>query len=283
MPSPSGVASSLLEEVREQLHVEHVDLGDLLDPLRLVAVVGQRMVRIGHADLRIGPQAALAAEHHRRDAREVGLERDHLQVEHQLHVVRVERPGCRAASRRRAAGRACRARPSRCAARSRGPTSGTRPSCGGPTRPSSVESALASVRATASSMLRRSRRRRARVAGSRPRVERAEQPLEDQPRIGLRRHRRRRAAPREAVGVGAAVARIAVADRPRVVAPELERRQTVWSARVRGGDLIDGDAVLDVAARRLLAGARRSGSRRRRARGRRGRRRARSRSGGPGR
>ncbi len=47
-------------------------------------------MRIGHADLRIGPHAAFAPHHHRDDARQVGLERDDLQVEHQLDVVGVE-------------------------------------------------------------------------------------------------------------------------------------------------------------------------------------------------
>ena len=45
------------------------------------------MVRVGHADLRIGARAHLAAEHERAHARQVGLEGQHLQVEHQLGVL----------------------------------------------------------------------------------------------------------------------------------------------------------------------------------------------------
>jgi hypothetical protein len=74
-------------EVGEQLHVEDVDLRDLLDPLRVVAVVGQRVMGVAHPDLRVGLEAALAADHHRADAGEVGLEGDDLQVVHQLDVV----------------------------------------------------------------------------------------------------------------------------------------------------------------------------------------------------
>ena len=45
------------------------------------------MMRLRHADLRIRSRAALARELERDDARQIGLERQHLQVEHQLHVV----------------------------------------------------------------------------------------------------------------------------------------------------------------------------------------------------
>ena len=51
----------LVQEIRELLHVEAVDLRHLLDPLRVVAVVRQRMVRFGHADLAIRARAAFAA------------------------------------------------------------------------------------------------------------------------------------------------------------------------------------------------------------------------------
>ena len=97
-------------------------------------------------------------------------------------------------------------------------------------------------------MLRRyCRRRRARL-GREARVDVPEQPLEDEARVRFRGHGGRRTAPRNAVGVGARIAGIAVADRARVVASELERRE----ARVRGEmlrrDLIDRNAVLDVGA-----------------------------------
>ena len=76
-----------------------VDLRDLLDEVGMAAMMRQRMVRIGNADFGIGAHAAFAAEHHGRDARQVGLERDRLQIEHQLHVVASTRTECRTACR----------------------------------------------------------------------------------------------------------------------------------------------------------------------------------------
>ena len=52
-------------------------------------MVGQRMVRIGDPDFRISADASFPAQHHRGDACQVGLKRDHLQIEHQLHVILV--------------------------------------------------------------------------------------------------------------------------------------------------------------------------------------------------
>ena len=45
------------------------------------------MVRLGHANLRIGTGALFLADHERDDARQVGLKRQHLQVEHQRQVI----------------------------------------------------------------------------------------------------------------------------------------------------------------------------------------------------
>ena len=45
------------------------------------------MVRVGHADLGIGAIALLARELERDDARDVSLERQHLEIEHQLRVI----------------------------------------------------------------------------------------------------------------------------------------------------------------------------------------------------
>ncbi len=78
------------------------------------------------------------------------------------------------------------------------------------------------------------------------RVDVAKQAFEDQARVGFRGHRRRRAAPRQAVGVRARIPRVAVADGPRVVAPEFERTEPRVLADVLGRDLVDRDAVLDV-------------------------------------
>ncbi len=45
------------------------------------------MVRLGHADLRIRPRALLLRDHERDDAREIRLERQQLEVEHQGDVI----------------------------------------------------------------------------------------------------------------------------------------------------------------------------------------------------
>ena len=138
---------------------------------------------------------------------DVGLERDELQIEHQVDVVGVERPGCRSA---------CRWSASRpvmsCSAFSMRRSisriddrysSSLRRSAG-----AEIGRRARVVRSpTRSRMLRRYSSRRARASGDEARVDVAEQPLEDQARIGFRRHRRRRAAPGEAVGVGAASSR----------------------------------------------------------------------------
>ena len=51
----------------------------------------QRMVRLGHADLRIRPRALFLADHERDDARQIRLERQQLQVEHQRQVILEDR------------------------------------------------------------------------------------------------------------------------------------------------------------------------------------------------
>ena len=74
----------------------------------------------------------------------------------------------------------------------------------------------------------------------------AEQPLEQHARIEDRRQRLGLAAPRQVVGVGAGVARIAVAGLPRVVHAELERGEARLVTDLVGDDLVAGDAGLDV-------------------------------------
>ena len=56
---------------------------------RVVAVVRQRVVRVGDADLGVGPRAGLACELKGDDASDVALEREHLKIEHQPGVVGV--------------------------------------------------------------------------------------------------------------------------------------------------------------------------------------------------
>ena len=79
----------LFEERGEQLDVEAVDLRHLLDEIRMAAMMSERMMRIGNADLRIGADASFAAQHHGRNAREVRLKGDRLKIEHQLHIILV--------------------------------------------------------------------------------------------------------------------------------------------------------------------------------------------------
>ena len=84
-----------------------------------VGVVRGHVEALAHAALRIHRQARIARVHHRRDARDLGAERQHLQVEHDLEVL-VERLGHadrRFGQLRGRSGTACR--PFECGARSR--------------------------------------------------------------------------------------------------------------------------------------------------------------------
>ena len=67
----------------------------------------------------------------------------------------------------------------------------------------------------------------------------AEQPLEHQPRIRLRRHRRRRRPPRNVELICAGIAAVATAGVPHGVARQFERREPREMADVLGGDLVD--------------------------------------------
>ena len=86
-----GRRLQLPEEAREELRVERIDLRHAFDPFGVPAMVRERMMRIRDANLRVRAQAAFAPHHHRDDPRRVGLERDDLQIEHQVHVVTVLR------------------------------------------------------------------------------------------------------------------------------------------------------------------------------------------------
>src|SRR5262249_57006573 len=55
----------------------------------MTAVVSERVMRVGNADLRIGADASLASHHHGRNAREVRLKTDYLKIEHQLYIILV--------------------------------------------------------------------------------------------------------------------------------------------------------------------------------------------------
>ena len=58
-----GRRFSFSSEVREQLDVIRVDLRGLCELHRIVLVVRDRVVRLGHAEPRIGAVGLLAAEH----------------------------------------------------------------------------------------------------------------------------------------------------------------------------------------------------------------------------
>src|SRR5262249_15066709 len=79
--------TQLRQILREQLRVVAVDLRHLRDELGDVVVMRQRVVRLGHADLRIRPRALLLADHERDHPRQVRLERQELQVEHDREVI----------------------------------------------------------------------------------------------------------------------------------------------------------------------------------------------------
>ena len=76
----------------------------------------------------------------------------------------------------------------------------------------------------------------------------AEQPLEDDPRMGLGRQRRRRRGPREVVLINAGVAVIALADGREQVHRHLERRQLRLLADLLRGDLVNGGPEIIVRA-----------------------------------
>ena len=77
----------LLEKLREQQHVERIDLGNLRELLRIVAVMTGGMVRVWDADFRVRAVAELARQLEGDDPGDVGLKRQDLQVEHELRVV----------------------------------------------------------------------------------------------------------------------------------------------------------------------------------------------------
>src|SRR5216684_1096750 len=79
----------LIEEIGEQRHVKRIDLRHFRELLGIAAVVRQRMMRLGNADLGISSRAGFASELKRDDPGDVSLQSQHLQVEHQARVVRI--------------------------------------------------------------------------------------------------------------------------------------------------------------------------------------------------
>ena len=82
-----GRRRELFHVVREQRRVVGVDLGEVRELDLIVVVVRGRVMRLVDADLREGAPADLPPQHQRDHARQVALIGEHLQVEHQLHVI----------------------------------------------------------------------------------------------------------------------------------------------------------------------------------------------------
>ena len=83
-----------------------------------------------------------------------------------------------------------------------------------------------------------------------------EEPLENQPGVGLLGHRHRLRTPGNARLVSTAIARVAVAGRAAAFTADLQRRKPCQVADLARGELIDQDADLDVRSRRLACRAR---------------------------
>ena len=73
---PRGL--QFFQVVGKQRNMERIDLCHLGELLRIAAVVRQRMMRLGHADLGIGARAGLASELERDDAGDIALHGEHL-------------------------------------------------------------------------------------------------------------------------------------------------------------------------------------------------------------
>ena len=83
------MARSLARNSANSDDVEAIDQGHLRDLRGVVAVVGERVMRVGNADLGIGAVAGFARQLEGDDAGDIALEGQHLQVEHEPGVVGV--------------------------------------------------------------------------------------------------------------------------------------------------------------------------------------------------
>src|SRR5262245_10161558 len=237
-----------LHEAREELDVEAVDLRHLLDEVGMAAVVRQRVVRVGDANLRVDANAAFAAQHHGGDAGEVGLERDGLQLEHQLDVGGiVERDAGRLLVRRRhRIALACRDLQLDLAdagevlvhAAAVGRAEAGLEARGILAR--MVENTLAIEGATCTDI------------GGQARVDGTEEALEYGSRIDFDGQWRVGILPREAVRVGAARPSVAVADHAGILAADLERGHTRLGGPTRRRELVEGPAGMNVGSRGVL-------------------------------
>ncbi len=233
-----------VQVVREHLDMMRVDLGELFDLLPVSLMMRDSVMRIGNADRTIRPVAAFPADHDRDHAREVRLERDHLKIEHQLRMI-LER-----------------------ARNTHGPLHHRQFQRGAlllrqldapldvANRVHVIAELAAIARAEARLEMRDFLPHRIENAAvflnacdARPRVGAlavAEQPLEHRARIDFHRHRRGRRTPRNRVGVGAAIARVAVAHQTRRFERQLQRRQLGLLAKLARRDLIDRNTRANV-------------------------------------
>ena len=86
-PLAVGCIAQARQEVAVQLQVVRIELGLLLELLQLVLMMREAMVLLGHADLRERPDAELAPHHEGGNAREIRLQGQDVEVEHQRGVV----------------------------------------------------------------------------------------------------------------------------------------------------------------------------------------------------
>ena len=75
-----------VQVIGKEFHVIAVDLRQLFHLVRIVAVMAEHVMRIRHADFRIGTVADLAADHERAHSGDIRLHRQHLQIDHQPDV-----------------------------------------------------------------------------------------------------------------------------------------------------------------------------------------------------
>ena len=79
----------LLQEAGEERDVEGVDFRHAGDFFRVVAVVGERVVRLADADLGVAAVAGLAGELEGDDAGDISLHGEQLQIKHEPCVLGV--------------------------------------------------------------------------------------------------------------------------------------------------------------------------------------------------
>ena len=242
----------LLQEVAEQRDVVLVDLGDHGELRRIVPVVRRRVVRIRHADLGVRPVARLAGELERDDAGHVALQRQELQVEHQLRVVGVGgRHADRAVEIRQRVVHRLRLGPLDAALHlAHGVEILADPGAvGGAELPLQAGDVLAHPVEQA----RPAPQGGAPVRGAAPF---AEQALEDDARVRLGRQRGRGRRPRQVVLVDAGVAVVALPHHVHQVHRQLQRRQARLLPDLPRRDLIDRRPQVVVAALGPLRGGR---------------------------